>query len=123
MTEVRNTLIAIVAFFLLARLLTYVRAYKVALIKKAVVREEKQYAAAEKSGQLKKAAALRFLRLFLIQADELTNQLIDVIVAVANEKHTEMTTALKTVTTAEIKAKMEQLSKGSSDEGENGKDG
>jgi hypothetical protein len=122
MTEIRNTLIGIVAFFLLAQLLTYIRAYKVALIKRAVVHAEKKYADAEKSGQLKKAAALHFLRLFLIRANELTNQLIDIIVAVANEKNTEMTKALRAVTTAEIKAKMEQLAKDAGAEEENGKD-
>jgi hypothetical protein len=126
MTEIRNTLIAIVVFFLLARLLLCIRAYKVALIKRAVIRAEKQFAAAEKSGQLKKAAALRFLRFFLIQADDFTNQLIDVIVAVANEKHTEMTDALRAVTTTEVKEKLEQLNGKKSaedeDEDEDGND-
>lgn len=82
------------ALAVLAKLLTFIKPYKVALIKRAVTAAESKYADAEKSGKQKKAFALNLFRWGLIQANDTTSDTIDAVVSVANDKDAEMTSAL-----------------------------
>ena len=100
---------AVVVLIAAAKLLTFVKPYKVALVKRVAATMEKRYVAIEKSGARKKCRALRVLRWLLIKADEGTSLMIDAVIAVAKEKQIDMVAALKTVTAAEVTAKLSDL--------------
>ena len=109
MIELRNIVIALFLLFAVAKVLTYIKPYKVALVKRVTAKMEKKYTAIEKSGAQKKCRALRILRWMLIQADEGTSILIDAVVAAAKEKQGDMVTSLKTVSTSLVTAKVTEL--------------
>ena len=109
MNEIAKYLLGVVVLAALAKLLTFVKPYKVALIKRAVSAAETKYAVAEKAGKQKKAFALNLLRWGLIQANDTTSDIIDAVVSVANDKDVEMTSALKSVTTSEVSLKLDEI--------------
>jgi len=109
MNEIFKYLITMAVLAMIAKLLTYIRPYKIALIKRAVKMAETKYADASKSGKQKKAFALKVLKWFLIQTDEATSNMIEAVVAVSNEKTGNMSDTIKTITTAEINEKLDSL--------------
>ncbi len=109
MNEIFRLVLMLIALFAAAKILTAIKPVKVALIKRAVAWAEKRYAEEEKSGAKKKCFALKVLRFLLVSINDGTSWLIDAIVAVANDKQSEMSTALKSVTAAEVDAKLAKL--------------
>ena len=101
--------LAIIAVIGVAKILTFIKPYKVALVKRVAAKMEKKYKAIEKSGEKKKCRALRFLRWLLVTTDEGTSLLIDAVVAAAKEKQGDMVKSLKTVTTSAVTEKVTQL--------------
>jgi hypothetical protein len=109
MNEIVKCIVGAAALAILAKLLTFIEPYKIALIKRVVAFAEVKYADAEKSGKQKKAFALSILKWLLIQADDTTSDIIDAIVSVANDKSGEIVSTVKTVTTTEVAAKLDEI--------------
>jgi hypothetical protein len=103
----------IFAAIIVADVLSFIKPYAISVTKGLVAWSEKKYADEPKSGLKKKHFVMAILRFIFIGLNKQTPIIIDAIVTVANEKSTEMTTALKSVTTAEVNAKLTKLSSGS----------
>lgn len=111
MREIIMYLLTIAIIAAVAKILTFVKPYKIALVKRFVKMAEKKYANAEKSGKQKKAFVLKVLKWFLIQTDDVTSNMIDAVVSLSNEKTGGMADGIKSITTAEINEKLDALNK------------
>ena len=109
MNDILKYLLTMAVLAMIAKLLTFIKPYKIALIKRAVKMAETKYADASKSGKQKKAFALKVLKWCLVQTDEATSSMIDAVVSVSNDKTGAMVDTIKTITTAEVNAKLDSL--------------
>jgi hypothetical protein len=107
-----TSIIALIALYLVGVILSHIKPIKVKIVKKITVKMEKKYQFCQKSGQKKKANALKLLKWILIKADDGTSALIDIIVNISKEKNEDMVESLKSVTRSEIDLK---LNKGDSE--------
>ena len=109
MNDIIKYLLTMAVLALVAKLLTFIKPYKIALIKWAVKMAENKYADAFKSGKKKKAFALSVLKWCLVQTDEATSNAIDAVISIANDKSGDITSTIKAITTAEVTARLEDI--------------